>query len=106
MLLKLLQKEQFKKQQNQLDIWLVTKLLIKNSKNQKIYNKIIQKQLQMTMMKKYLEKERQEIIDELKLNNIIMKYQKIIKVSKNSETNQNYKEIYIYISKRKTNNYW
>ena len=76
MLLKLLQKEQFKKQQNQLDIWLVTKLLIKNSKNQKIYNKIIQKQLQMTMMKKYLEKERQEIIDELKLNNIIMKYQK------------------------------
>ena len=57
------------------------------------------------MMKKYLEKERQEIIDELKLNNIIMKYQKIIKVSKNSETNQNYKEIYIYISKRKTNNY-
>ena len=59
----------------------------------------------MTMMKKYLEKERQEIIDELKLNNIIMKYQKIIKVSKNSETNQNYKEIYIYISKRKTNNY-
>ena len=106
MLLKLLQKEQFKKQQNQLDIWLVTKLLIKNSKNQKIYNKIIQKQLQMTMMKKYLEKERQEIIDKLKLNNIIMKYQKIIKVSKNSETNQNYKEIYIYISKRKTNNYW
>ena len=106
MLLKLLQKEQFKKQQNQLDIWLVTKLLIKNSKNQKIYNKIIQKQLQMTMMKKYLEKERQEIIDELKLNNIIMKYQKIIKVSKNSGTNQNYKEIYIYISKRKTNNYW
>ena len=106
MLLKLLQKEQFKKQQNQLDIWLVTKLLIKNSKNQKIYNKIIQKQLQMTMMKEYLEKERQEVIDELKLNNIIMKYQKIIKVSKNSETNQNYKEIYIYISKRKTNNYW
>ena len=106
MLLKLLQKEQFKKQQNQLDIWLVTKLLIKNSKNQKVYNKIIQKQLQMTTMKKYLEKERQEVIDELKLNNIIMKYQKIIKVSKNSETNQNYKEIYIYISKRKTNNYW
>ena len=54
MRLKLLQKEQFKKQQKQLVISLVIKLLIELQKFQNIHNKIIQKQLQMSTKKKYL----------------------------------------------------
>ena len=54
MRLKLLQKEQFKKQQKQLVISLVIKLLIELQKFQDIHNKIIQKQLQMSTKKKYL----------------------------------------------------
>ena len=54
MRLKLLQKEQFKKQQKQLVISLVIKLLIELQKFQGIHNKIIQKQLQMSTKKKYL----------------------------------------------------
>ena len=54
MRLKLLQKEQFKKQQKKLVISLVIKLLIELQKFQDIHNKIIQKQLQMSTKKKYL----------------------------------------------------
>ena len=54
MRLKLLQKEQFKKQQKQLVISLVIKMLIELQKFQDIHNKIIQKQLQMSAKKKYL----------------------------------------------------
>ena len=38
-------------------IWLLIKLLIKLQNFQKIHNKIIQKQLQMSMIKKYLKKD-------------------------------------------------
>ena len=55
--LKLLKKEQFKKQQKQLVIWLVIKLLIKSRGFQKGRNKLIQKQLQMSMIKKYQKKD-------------------------------------------------
>ena len=54
--LKLLQKEQFKKQQKQLAILLIIKLLIELQKFQKIQNKLIQKQLQLSMIKRYLKK--------------------------------------------------
>ena len=54
---KLLQKEQFKKQQNQLAIRLAIKLLIELQNLQKNCNKIIQKQLQMIMIKKYQKKD-------------------------------------------------
>ena len=58
--LKLLQQKRFKKQQNQLVIGLVIKLLIKSQKFQKIYNKIIPRQLQLSTIKstvkKYLKK--------------------------------------------------
>ena len=54
--LKLLQKEQFKKQQKQLAILLLIKLLIELQKFQKIQNKLIQKQLQLSMIKIYLKK--------------------------------------------------
>ena len=52
--------------------WLVTKLLIKLRQFQRIQNKIIQKQLQMSMINKYLEEEEkqeeiQETFDELRL---------------------------------------
>ena len=57
MCLKLLQKEQFKKQQKELVIWLVVKLLIKLQKFQKIHNKMIQTKLQMRNIKKYLNKD-------------------------------------------------
>ena len=83
-------------------------MLVKLQNIQKIHNKIIQKQLQMSMIKKYLNiyiymyiiyiyiyiyiyislKERQEIIDE---NSRIMEYQKITKVSKNSQQNNSEK---------------
>ena len=55
--LKLLQKESFKKQQKQLVIWLVTKLLIELRKSQEVYHRIIQKKLQTNMIKKYLKKD-------------------------------------------------
>ena len=51
------QKESFKKQQKQLVIWLVIKLLTELRKFQKTHNRIIQKQIQMEMIKKYLKKE-------------------------------------------------
>ena len=50
-------KEQFKKQQKQLVIWLVIKLLIKLRGFQKIHNKIIRRQLELSMIKKYLKKD-------------------------------------------------
>ena len=48
------QNEQFKKQWKQMVIWLVKKLLIEFKKFPTIHNRIIQKQLQMKMIKKYL----------------------------------------------------
>ena len=72
--IKLLQLEQSKKQLKQLVIWLVIKLFIKLQESQEVHRRIIQKQLQMNMIKKYLKKdryispkERQKIIDELRL---------------------------------------
>ena len=72
MRLKLIRKEQFKKYfVKQLVIWLVIKLIIELQKFQKILNKIIPKQLQIRIIKKYIEKinispkERQDIIDKL-----------------------------------------
>ena len=64
--------ESFKKQQKQLLIWLVIKLLIELQKSQEVQHRIIHKQLQMNMMKKYLKKdifpeERQKIIDNRRL---------------------------------------
>ena len=55
--LKLSQKVQFKKQQRQLVIWLVIKLLIVLQKSQEVHCRIIQEQLKMSMMKKYLKKD-------------------------------------------------
>ena len=55
--LKLLQKKPLKKQQKQLVSWLVINLLIKLRGFQKIHSKIIQRQLQMSMIKKYLKKD-------------------------------------------------
>ena len=48
------------------------KLLIKLQESEKLHNRVIQKQLQMSMIKKYLKKdislkERQKIIDNLRL---------------------------------------
>ena len=72
--LKLLPKDQLKKEQKQLVISLVIKFLIKSRKFQKIYNKTIQRQLQFRMIKKYKRipeeryispEKRQKIIDEL-----------------------------------------
>ena len=53
---KMLQNEQFKNQQKQLVIWLVKKALIKLQKYQTLRNRIIHKQLQMNMTKKYSKK--------------------------------------------------
>ena len=65
-------KKKFKKQQKQLATWLVIKVLTKSLNFQKMYNKIIQIQLQIRMIKK-----RQENFDDLRLNNNkIMEYQK------------------------------
>ena len=55
--LKLIQKELFKKQQKQLVIWLVIKFLIELRKFEKIHNNIIQRQLQIIMIKKYPSKD-------------------------------------------------
>ena len=56
--LKLLQKEQFIKQLKQRAIWLVIKLLIKSQKFQQRHNKILKRQLQMTIIKKYQKKDK------------------------------------------------
>ena len=61
-------KGQFKKQQKQLAIWLVVKLLTKLQEFQKNHDKVIQKQLQMCVIKKYIPRERQKIIDNLIFN--------------------------------------
>ena len=88
---------------------------------QKVHTKVIQKQLQMSMIKKYLEKDLYLQKNDKKLlmnwdqSSIITEYQKIIKVSKSSQqnssetvTNENDKEIpkERYVSRRKTENYW
>ena len=62
MRLKLLQKKQFKKQQKQLVLWSVIKLLIKLQKCQEIPHRIAQKQSQkkqkiLDLIEKYLEKD-------------------------------------------------
>ena len=54
MYLKLFQKEQFKKQQKQLVILFVIKLLIKLQRPQKVHHRIIHKQLQMSMIIEYI----------------------------------------------------
>ena len=56
--LKLFQKEQFIKQLKQRAIWLVIKLLIKSQKFQQRHNKILKRQLQMTIIKKYQKKDK------------------------------------------------
>ena len=71
--LKTTSKRVIQKQQKQLVNWLVIKLLKELQMFQKINNKIIQRQLQMNMIKKYLKKryispkKRQEIVDDLRL---------------------------------------
>ena len=52
--LKLFQKEQFKKQQKQLVILFVIKLLIKLQRPQKVHHRIIHKQLQTSMIIEYI----------------------------------------------------
>ena len=53
---RLLQKDQFKKQQKQLAICLVIKFLLKLGKLQRLHKKIVQRRLQMRI-KKYLKKD-------------------------------------------------
>ena len=55
--LKLLQKESSKKQQKQLVILLVMALLIELQQSQEVDCRIIQKQLQMNIIKTYLKKD-------------------------------------------------
>ena len=55
--LKLLQKESSKKQQKQLVILLVMALLIELPQSQEVDCRIIQKQLQMNIIKTYLKKD-------------------------------------------------
>ena len=55
--LKTTSKRVIQKTQKQLVIWLVMKLLIELQKSQKVHSRIIQKQLQMNMIKKYLKKD-------------------------------------------------
>ena len=55
--LKITSKRLNQKTAKQLVIWLAMKLLIELQKSQKIYHKIIQKQLQMNMIKKYLKRD-------------------------------------------------
>ena len=74
--LKTASKKQFKKQQKQLVIWLVTKLQIKSQKSKKIYHIIIKKKI-LDLVERYLKKdiylqEIQQIIDDLKYNKIII----------------------------------
>ena len=51
------EKEELKKQPKHVVICLVIKLLIKSQKLQKIKNKVIQRQLKMSMIKKYVMKD-------------------------------------------------
>ena len=51
------EKEELKKQPKHAVICLVIKLLIKSQKLQKIKNKVIQRQLKMSMIKKYVMKD-------------------------------------------------
>ena len=51
------EKEELKKQPKHVLICLVIKLLIKSQKLQKIKNKVIQRQLKMSMIKKYVMKD-------------------------------------------------
>ena len=73
MLSELPQKEQFKKQQKQLVIWLVIKFQIKLQKSQEVHHRIIQKRLKNEHDKeitkeRYISPEgRQKIIDDLRL---------------------------------------
>ena len=55
--LKTASKRSIQKQQKQLVIWLVIKLLIELQKFQKNHNRIIQKKLEIKMIKKYLKKD-------------------------------------------------
>ena len=89
--LKPLPKEQFKKEQKQLVIWLVTKLLIKSWKFQSICNKIIQRELEMNMIMKnlkkdiYLQKRNRKLLmiwDQY--STVIMEYQRIIDFLENT----------------------
>ena len=66
--LKLLQKEQFKEQQKQLVILLEIRLLIRLENVQKLYHRIIQKQMKTKYSEKNVSPElRQKIIDNLRL---------------------------------------
>ena len=66
--LKLLQKEQFKEQQKQLVILLEIRLLIRLENAQKLYHRIIQKQMKKKHSEKNVSPElRQKIIDNLRL---------------------------------------
>ena len=51
------EKEELKKQPKHVVMCLVIKLLIKSQKLQKIKNKVIQRQLKMSMIKKYVMKD-------------------------------------------------
>ena len=51
---KLLQKEQFKKHQKQLVIWLEIKLLIESQKSQKLHDRIVQKRMKKRYLEKYI----------------------------------------------------
>ena len=64
--LKLFQKEQLKKQQNQQVFWFVIKLPLKLQKLQKYYHKTFQRHLKMKQIRKKRDmssEERQQIID-------------------------------------------
>ena len=78
-----------KKQQKQLVIWLVMKLLIESQNFQKFYNKIIQKKLQMITKcpdkVMYLQEKDKQLLMNQDLNGIIMEYQKTSIVSKGSQ---------------------
>ena len=91
MSLKLIQKQQFKKQEKHLVIWLVITLLMKLRKLQKTHNNIIQRKLQMSIVKKYLKKDLYLQRKDRKLlmirdyyDNKIMEYQKIIDLLDNT----------------------
>ena len=93
--LKLLQNKQFKNEQKQMVIKLVIKLLIKLQQIQEIHNKIIQSQLQMSMIKKYLKKDMYLQMKDRKLfiiyesyNGIIMVYQKIMNLLDKHQINR------------------
>ena len=66
--LKLLQKEQFKKQQKQPVILLEIKLPIKLQESQKLHHKEVQKKMKKKYVEKIISPElRQKVIDDLRL---------------------------------------